>query len=150
MEAAFEFVEQNQGLTTRDNYPYMEQDGTCKSENSYERAAKITGYEDVPKNSEQALLQAVYYQPVSVGIDAASGDFRFYTGGVYRGNCGTDLHHAVTAVGYGITSDGTKYWLVKNSWGTGWGENGYMKLERDVAAEEGLCGIAMKASYPIM
>ncbi|KAG5517038.1 hypothetical protein RHGRI_037703 [Rhododendron griersonianum] len=135
MEAAFEFIEQNQGLTTRDNYPYMGQEGTCKSENSYERAAKITGYEDVPRNSEQALLQAVYNQPVSVAIDA-SGDFRSYTSGVYSGTCGTTLDHAVTAVGYGTNSDGTKYWLVKNSWGSGWGENGYMRLERDLHKPE--------------
>ncbi|XP_058196808.1 zingipain-2-like [Rhododendron vialii] len=148
IDAAFEFIKQNQGLTAEANYPYVGQDGTCKR-NLYQPAAMITGYEDVPTNNEQALLQAVAYQPVSVAIDS-SGDFQFYSSGVYSGTCGTTLNHAVTVVGYGTTSDGTKYWLVKNSWGTGWGENGYMRMERDVAAEEGLCGIAMKASYPIM
>ncbi|KAF7121418.1 hypothetical protein RHSIM_Rhsim13G0190400 [Rhododendron simsii] len=150
MDAAFEFIKQNQGLTTEANYPYMGEDGTCKSENSYEPAAMITGYEDVSTNSEQALLQAVANQPVSVAIDSSSGDFHFYNSGVYSGTCGTRLDHAVTVVGYGTTSDGTKYWLVKNSWGAGWGENGYIRMERDVAAEEGLCGIAMKATYPTM
>jgi len=59
-----------------------------------------------------------------------------------------ELDHGVTAVGYGETSDGTEYWLVKNSWGTSWGEEGYIRMQRDTEAEEGLCGIAMDSSYP--
>ncbi|KAF5943430.1 hypothetical protein HYC85_017507 [Camellia sinensis] len=100
--------------------------------------------------TEQALLQAVANQPISVAIEGSGSDFKFYSSGVFTGNCGTNLDHTVTIVGYGATSDGTKYWLVKNSWGSRWGENGYMKIERDVAANEGLCGIAMQASYPIV
>lgn len=69
--------------------------------------------------------------------------------GVFTGNCGTDLDHGVTIVGYGSTLQGTKYWIVKNSWGLEWGEKGYIRMERGIAAKEGLCGIAMEASYPI-
>lgn len=57
--------------------------------------------------------------------------------------CGTEMNHGVAAVGYGSTHDGTKYWIVKNSWGSEWGENGYMRMEPEVEAKEGLCGIAM-------
>lgn len=148
MDNAFDFILQNHGLTTEANYPYTGADDTCNANKEAKPAAKITGHEDVPANSESALLKAVANQPISVAIDAGGSDFQFYSSGVFTGECGTDLDHGVTAVGYGTSSDGTKYWLVKNSWGTTWGEQGYIRMERGVKAKEGLCGIAMVASYP--
>ncbi|CAM8989112.1 unnamed protein product [Rhodiola kirilowii] len=147
MEDAFQFIINNKGLNTEANYPYTASDGTCdkKAESTY--AAKITGYETVPANSEEFLLQAVANQPIAVSIDASGFAFQFYSSGVFNGECGTDLDDGVTAVGYGV-EDGVKYWIVKNSWGTGWGENGYIRMQRGVDAKEGLCGIAMDSSYP--
>ncbi|CAN4078808.1 unnamed protein product [Withania somnifera] len=145
---AFKFIIMNQGLTTESNYPYVGMDGTCKTGKESNHAAKITGYEDVPANSESALLNAVANLPVSVAIDDSGSDFQFYSSGVFTGECGTELDHGVTAVGYDKTSDESKYWLVKNSWRTSWGENGYNRMQRGIDAEEGLCGIAMQASYP--
>lgn len=146
MDDAFQFIQSNHGLTTETNYPYKGVDGTCKKGTT--SVATITGYEDVPANSEEALLKAVANQPVSVAIDAGGNDFRFYSSGVFNGECGTELDHGVTAFGYGTKDDGTKYWWVKNSWGTNSGENGYIRMQRNVDANEGLCGIAMDASYP--
>ncbi|KAF9598816.1 hypothetical protein IFM89_031484 [Coptis chinensis] len=84
-------------------------DGTCNAKKAASSAAKINGYEDVPANSEEALLKAVANQPISVAIDASGSAFQFYSSGVFTGECGTELDHGVTAVGYGTATDGTKY-----------------------------------------
>ncbi|TQE06416.1 hypothetical protein C1H46_007915 [Malus baccata] len=144
-------INRNRSLATEDNYPYQAKDGgICKTASAAPAAGAITitGYENVPANNEDALLKAVANQPVSVAVDIDAEEFKYYSGGVYTGPCGTNLSHEVTAVGYGTSNDGTKYWLLKNSWGKDWGEGGYMRLQRDVPAKEGLCGIAMEATYP--
>ncbi|KAF9619648.1 hypothetical protein IFM89_007969 [Coptis chinensis] len=148
MDDAFDFIVQNHGLATEGTYPYKAIDGACDKKKEASHAANITGHEDVPANDEKALLKAVANQPIAVAIDASGSAFQFYSSGVFTGDCGTQLDHGVTAVGYGTASDGTKYWLVKNSWGTSWGENGYIRMQRDIGTEGGICGIAMMASYP--
>ncbi|KAG9445528.1 hypothetical protein H6P81_011656 [Aristolochia fimbriata] len=149
MEYAFEYIKKNGGLTTEDNYPYEASDGTCSPPKRNAPIVTIDGHENVPTNDENALLKAVANQPVSVAIDAGGSALQFYSEGVFTGHCGTDLDHGVAVVGYGTTLDGTKYWIVRNSWGPEWGEKGYIRMERGINAEEGLCGIAMEASYPI-
>ncbi|KAJ6896380.1 hypothetical protein NC651_022554 [Populus alba x Populus x berolinensis] len=112
------------------------------------RVVTIDGYEDVPQNDEKSLRKAVANQPVSVAIEAGGRAFQLYQSGVFTGSCGTQLDHGVVAVGYG-TENGVDYWVVRNSWGPAWGENGYIRMERNVASTEtGKCGIAMEASYP--
>ena len=118
MDSTFQFIQDNHGLTTEANYPYKGVDGTYNTNQKEKHAATINGHEDVPSNNEQALLKVVSSQLVSVAIDAGGSDFQFYSSGVFTGACGTSLDHGVTAVGYGVSNDGTKYWLVKNSWGT--------------------------------
>ncbi|KAI3684454.1 hypothetical protein L6452_33678 [Arctium lappa] len=151
MDLAFDFIKKNGGLTTEDNYPYTAAAGNCKivKEGVPTPTVSIDGHEDVPVNDEDALMKAVANQPISVAIDAGGSDFQFYSKGVFTGKCGTELNHGVAVVGYDTSDDGTKYWIVKNSWGADWGENGYIRMQRGVPEKTGLCGIAMEASYPI-
>ncbi|XP_031276247.1 vignain [Pistacia vera] len=149
MDLAFEFITKKGGITTESNYPYQANDGTCDVAKENSPAVSIDGHENVPANDEDALLKAVANQPVAVAIDAGGSDFQFYSEGVFTGKCGTELDHGVAVVGYGITLDGTKYWIVRNSWGPEWGEKGYIRMQRGISSKEGLCGIAMEASYPI-
>ncbi|CAN6374513.1 unnamed protein product [Urochloa humidicola] len=143
MDNAFEYIISNGGIATSDSYPYVARQGMCKS---VQPAVTISGYQDVPKNDEAALAAAVANQPVSVAVDA-NRNWQMYGGGMMTADrCGTKLNHAVTAVGYGTAEDGSQYWLLKNQWGSQWGDGGYMKLQRGAGA----CGIAMKASYPVM
>ncbi|KAG6509794.1 hypothetical protein ZIOFF_027800 [Zingiber officinale] len=149
MDNAFEFIKNVGGITTEATYPYTAQQGPCSASKVNNPVVTIDGYEDVPSNNENALQQAVANQPVSVAIDAGDQAFQFYSEGVFTGPCGTSLDHGVAVVGYGVTQDGTKYWIVKNSWGTSWGEQGYIRMKRGIPNRRGTCGIAMSASYPI-
>jgi len=142
MDDAFKYIIANGGIDTEADYGYTARDGTCNTAKQAKKVATITGYSDVPANSETQLAAAVAIGPVSVAIEADQAGFQGYTGGVFSGPCGTQLDHGVLAVGYTDS-----YWIVKNSWGTSWGAQGYIFMKRGVSAS-GICGIAMMASYP--
>ncbi|XP_045805235.1 zingipain-2-like [Trifolium pratense] len=149
IETAFNSIIQSKGILRESDYPYKENDQTCKLNGQIAAAAQITSFAHVTSNDEQQLLQAVVQQPVSVSI-AVGKEFQSYQKGVYSGTCGRSLNHAVTIVGYGVNEEGKKYWLVKNSWGESWGENGYIRVLREGGESKGQCGIAMHAAYPII
>lgn len=98
--------------------------------------------------SDGALEAALAQQPVSVTIEADQSVFQHYTGGILTHKaCGRKLAHSVLAVGYGVDKN-RKYWKVKMSWGTSFGEQGYIRIERGFVGEGGECGIRNGALFP--
>jgi len=148
MDQAFQYVISNNGIDTEASYPYTATGpNACRFTRS-NVGASIKSFHDVPSGSESALLNAVTKTPTSVAIDASHSSFQFYSGGVYNEPAcsSSQLDHGVLSIGYG-TYQGTAYWLVKNSWGTSWGLNGYIMMSRN---KNNQCGIATAASYPIV
>jgi len=141
MDYGFEYIIAK-GIASEAAYPYKAVDQTCKT---FTSVAKITGYKDVTANNEAQLLAAANIGVVSVAIEADTSVFQFYAGGVLdNAGCGTTLDHGVAVVGYG-TDAGKDYWIVRNSWGASWGEQGYVRLVRN----KNECGIALNPSYAI-
>jgi len=151
MQQAFGWAK-TQGLCTEDSYKYTSGGGvrgTCHQSGCQIGipSGGVTGYTSVGQN-EQALMSALNQQPVSIAVEADKSVFQSYRSGIMDGACGTQLDHGILAVGYG-TDSGKDYWLVKNSWGSAWGEQGFGKLLRGKNSA-GECGILMQASYPVV
>jgi len=151
MDDGFKFMEKN-GLDKEGSYGYTGQTGKCNQAKEKKadgiKSGAVTSFKDVQSNSESQLAAAVTQGPVSVAIEADQSGFQFYKSGVFSGTCGTNLDHGVLAVGFG-TAGGKAYWKVKNSWGSSWGDKGYIQLAKDISSKSGQCGIAKQASYPI-
>lgn len=149
MDQAFDYIIKNKGIDTEASYPYTAEDGKCKFD-AANVGATITSYTDITQGSEADLETAVGQQPVSVAIDASHSSFQLYSAGVYHEKaCSTtELDHGVLAVGYGTDTTSSKkdFWIVKNSWGLNWGQQGYIFMTKGKKNE---CGIASSASYPI-
>jgi len=120
------------GSCAESAYPYTARDGACK------QCSPVIKPNGVGTGSgETSLAGQLAALPVSVCVDA-SGGFQHYSGGTFSGPCGTSINHAILAVGY--TSS---YWIVKNSWGTGWGSGGYIFMARG----KNLCGIGSNLAW---
>jgi cathepsin L len=147
MDQAFTYIIQNNGIELEAHYPYTATGPNQCQYNARYVGATIKSFVDVSSGDEHALQNAVGEQgPVSVAIDASHESFQLYTSGIYNEPaCSSEqLDHGVLAVGYDSQS-GSPYWIVKNSWGTGWGQNGYIWMTRN---SNNQCGIATAASYP--
>ena len=148
MDKAFEYAIDN-GMCKLEDVPYDAESEFCtQTVKNCPKVAHFSQCFEIPANNERLLREAVYRSPVAVSIEADTKTFQFYQGGILDStNCGTTLDHGVLAVGYG-EEDGKKYWIVKNSWGADWGENGYVRIGRaDSEDSEGVCGIAKDAAF---
>jgi C1A family cysteine protease len=145
MEGAFKYIIEH-GQCALSAYPYTAKDGTCEKCTA---VAHLSSCSDVAPNDQVSLKGAVAQQPVAIAIEADTKYFQSYSGGILTSSsCGTSLDHGVLIVGYGEDS-GQKFWLVKNSWGTTWGDKGYVKIARSESTNDpGICGIAMDPSFP--
>ncbi|XP_060553709.1 procathepsin L-like [Ruditapes philippinarum] len=146
MDQAFAYVIQNKGIDTEESYPYEPRDGLCRFKADNIGATEVSCM-DIEHESESDLQKAVAMEgPISVAIDAGHRSFQLYRSGVYKEPACSSirLDHGVLAVGYGSES-GQDYWLVKNSWGTTWGDRGYVMMARN---DKNMCGIATQASFP--
>ncbi|CAF3720072.1 unnamed protein product [Adineta steineri] len=146
----FVYVINAGGIETESSYPYKAVDQTCMF-NATDIAVKVCDFVELPSGDEAALQQAVAtIGPISVLVDASHSSFHLYESGVYNEpTCIQTMYHldhAVLLIGYGTEGD-NDYWLVKNSWGTSWGEQGYIKMTRN---QNNQCGIATMANYPII
>ena len=143
MEYAMDYTAKY-GLEQESTYPYTGADGNCNYKQS-EATTLNSGYQTA--NSDSALEKALQLGPVSVSVEADQDVFQGYESGVLNSDeCGTNLDHGVLAVGYG-TQKGQGYWIVKNSWGADWGQEGYLWIAR--SSGDGICGINMDNVYPI-
>ncbi|KAI1902309.1 hypothetical protein AGOR_G00043440 [Albula goreensis] len=148
LSKTFKYIIGNKGIDSDSSYPYEYREGRCRY-TVKNRAGYCLGYHILPRGNEKALQNAVAnVGPISVGINAMLPSFHNYRGGLYNEPlCSSKTtNHAVLVVGYG-TDKGQDYWLVKNSWGTGWGEKGFIRMARN---KNNLCGIANFPIYPTL
>ncbi len=149
MDNAFKYVIKNNGLESESDYPYKGANGKCSADASKNVAqSTISSFTDIPESDCASLQDACCNKgPISVAMDASHMSFQLYKSGIYNPFLcsSTKLDHGVLLVGYG-TESGKNYFLVKNSWGTTWGMDGYFKIvdRRDK------CGICTSASYPVV
>ncbi|XP_026149409.1 pro-cathepsin H-like [Mastacembelus armatus] len=145
---AFEYIKYNKGLMTEEDYPYKGHDATCHFEPAL-AAVYVLDVVNITRYDEKAMVDAVaWLNPVTFSFDVMA-DFMHYKEGVYTStqckNTADRVNHAVLAVGYGTEENGMPYWIVKNSWGTDWGMDGYFLIERG----KNMCGLATCSTYPL-
>jgi C1A family cysteine protease len=163
MGGSYDWIHTNGGLCEEQEYAYFSGEtgkaGDCSSDKcSLVAGSKVAETVYVQPNSDSAMMAALQMQPVSVAIEADQRDFQLYKSGVFTGSCGTSLDHGVLLVGYGSfntgsttgSKDSADYYIMKNSWGQSWGDNGYCYLGRgdQYNGGKGQCGVLMQGVYP--
>jgi C1A family cysteine protease len=148
-DSAFKFMINN-GQCTEASYSYnagvTKTTGTCQKCTSAD--VSFSSCFDVTPKDQVALAAAVAKQPVVVAIEADTRYFQSYSSGILDSTaCGTNLDHAVTLIGYD-SQNGLDYWIVRNSWSSSWGEDGYLRIKKTSSTNDiGVCGVAAEPSF---
>ncbi|XP_072100216.1 cathepsin K-like [Mobula birostris] len=147
MESAYKCIIQLGGIESEKSYPYTGQQGSCRFQRN-NIVAKIKTYHRLDINEARLARKVAKIGPLCIAVDASLNSFQYYSQGVYYDpHCNQNgVNHAMLLIGYG-TEKGGKYWLIKNSWGTSWGDNGYIKMSRD---KNNNCGITDYVIFPVV
>jgi hypothetical protein len=150
MEFSYNYLKTSKAQTWA-SYPYTGTAGSCKY-SEVNGIVNTIGYRYAASKDPNSMIAALKVQPLAVGVAGDKSAFQLYSSGILSSStCGTSLNHAIVLVGYGQSSSGTPFWIAKNSWGTSWGESGYVRILRDtVAGGAGICGINLYVVYPVI
>lgn len=165
-DGLWNYAKDNGGICSESSYPYTSGNGNtgnCIKECSPISETKVQSYVSVTPKSDSALLTALNVGTISIAIEADTKSFQLFKSGIYNdyegcnsnsqtkgANSQPNIDHAVVLVGYG-SQNGQDYYILRNSWDTTWGENGYMKIERgDKYAPWGMCGLLYQPDYPVV
>ena len=146
-ETAFVYYQTHYAMTEA-SYPYKGVDGTCQYNINDNAGVETTGYSTTTPGDINEMQSVLAQQPIAISI-YVNLKFQLYQSGIFNDiNCPTQSHnHAVNIVGWGRDStSGLDYWILRNSWGTGWGESGYMNVQ--INQGPGICGCQSYVKYP--
>jgi len=146
MDWSFAYIILCGGIESNFSYPYTGLQGNCQF-NSKKVVAKFSSYVNVTANSEADLTIALTIAPVATAVNVVNS-FEYYSSGIYNDSTCTSqyVEHGIGVVGYGVLQ-GQQYYILKNSWSTAWGMQGYMLMARNA---NNMCGVANAASYVIV
>lgn len=150
LDRTFQYIWDNKGLASEQNYPYTGWDDWCSDWETQQVKFETKNIIDIPQSNLAALADAVAQNPVSAVVRANA--FQHYVSGVFDDpDCGTRYNHAIGVVGFGVEEgSGKEFWIVRNSWGEVWGENGYIRMRKDTENPKGECGIGLGAAYVVL
>ena len=138
---------QKYGIPLESAYPYKAYDQKCKT--TIPSSWQNGSWAQVPPHDANQLMAAITLRPAAIAIEA--DEILEYDSGIFDDfNCGNNLDHGVTMVGFTVyKKGGDDYWIVKNSWGRGWGEDGYIRFQKMDGAKTNVCGILIETEYAI-
>jgi len=143
---AMEYV-QKKGQTLESDYVYEARNDRCR-DSQYQKYAYVATINQVQPRSAEQLLAAIAQGPTSVTVEADRSAFQRYQSGILNSSaCGTQLDHAITGIGYG-SEGGQQYYIIRNSWGPNWGEQGYIRIATVSGRSAGICGIQQTSVWP--